>query len=54
MRPFVSAFAYQDCIDPTLMHWQHAYYGSDQKRLTAIKREVDPHRAFECRQAIGR
>ena len=54
MRPFVSGFCYQNYTDPTLKNWQHAYYGSNYNRLLAIKHEIDPDRAFEFRQAIGR
>ena len=54
MRPYASGFCYQNYIDATLRNWQHAYYGSNYKRLLAIKREIDPDRAFEFPQAIGR
>jgi FAD/FMN-containing dehydrogenase len=54
MRPFVSGFCYQNYADPTLKNWQRAYYGSNYRRLVAVKREIDPHRVFEFPQAIGR
>jgi FAD/FMN-containing dehydrogenase len=54
MRPFVSGFCYQNYIDPTLKGWQQAYYGSNYKRLLAIRREIDPDHVFNFPQAIGR
>jgi FAD/FMN-containing dehydrogenase len=54
MRPYVSGFCYQNYIDPTLRHWQHAYYGSNYRRLDAIRRQVDPQHHFNFPQAIGR
>src|SRR5205823_2126277 len=41
MRPFASGFCYQNYIDPTLRNWQHAYYGSNYRRLLAVR--VDLH-----------
>jgi FAD/FMN-containing dehydrogenase len=54
MRPFTSGFCYQNYIDPTLKGWQQAYYGSNYKRLLAIRREIDPDHVFNFPQAIGR
>jgi FAD/FMN-containing dehydrogenase len=52
LRRWVNGEAYQNYIDPDLMHWRRAYYGANLGRLQAIKAAVDPDRVFDFRQAV--
>jgi FAD/FMN-containing dehydrogenase len=52
MRPYVNGQAYQNYIDPTLVDWQQAYYGSNLAHLQQVKVEYDPHDLFKFAQSI--
>ncbi len=54
MRPYVSGMCYQNYIQYGISNWQNAYYGSNYKRLLALRRSVDPKHVFTFPQAIGR
>jgi FAD/FMN-containing dehydrogenase len=52
LAPYTNGGAYQNYIDPTLADWQHAYYGTNLRRLKSIRRRYDPDAVFNFAQAI--
>ncbi|GAC1305948.1 MAG: hypothetical protein NVSMB27_44480 [Ktedonobacteraceae bacterium] len=52
MRQYASGAAYQNYIDPDLVNWQQAYYGTNLLRLQHIKAAYDPGNLFHFRQSI--
>jgi FAD/FMN-containing dehydrogenase len=52
LAPHVGPSAYQNFMDRSQQDWRRAYYGDNAQRLERIKREVDPDRVFDFRQAI--
>ncbi|MCW2545602.1 MAG: FAD-binding oxidoreductase, partial [Mycobacterium sp.] len=52
LRPYVSGGSYVNYVDPDLKDYAQAYYGSNLKRLQAIKKQADPQRLFTFPQAI--
>ena len=45
--------SYVNYIDPLLDNWQQKYYERNYKRLTEIKRRLDPKNFFHFQQSIG-
>lgn len=54
LQPHLSGSAYQNFIDRSQPNWQDAYYGKNFRRLTQIKRRLDPGNLFQFEQSIPR
>jgi FAD/FMN-containing dehydrogenase len=52
LAPYVSREAVQSYADPGLPDWANAYYGSNLRRLVAVKRAYDPDNVFRYPQSI--
>jgi FAD/FMN-containing dehydrogenase len=52
MRPYASGQAYQNYPDPDLTNYAQAYYGSNLKKLSGLKKKYDPTNLFSFPQSI--
>jgi FAD/FMN-containing dehydrogenase len=52
LAPYANGEAYQNYIDPTLVDWPHAYYGTNLPRLESIRRAYDPDEVWSFAQSI--
>ncbi len=52
MRPWAGGAAFQNYIDPELAGFGTAYYGSNLRRLQAIRRRYDPGNRFAFAQRV--
>src|SRR5215207_9485065 len=51
-HPWASGRVYPNFPDPDLMHWAHAYYGTNYDRLLRVKGRYDPGDFFRFRQSL--
>ncbi|KMO35654.1 oxidoreductase [Methylobacterium variabile] len=52
MQPYVQPRSYVNFPSRDLPNWQHAYYGRNLPRLSAVKRQYDPDNIFRFPQSI--
>lgn len=52
MQPYSTSSSFQNFPDAGLNDWADAYYGANLPRLSALKQQLDPERAFNFPQAI--
>ena len=53
IKPYLSPYVYPNWPDMDIIDYEHAYYGSNIKRLKHIKHKYDPNNRFKFKQSIS-